>query len=436
MPVTLPHFHSILAPYSPILRIALFLAREQQSGQQHHKALLQLVSVEAAMRALAGLQGRSMFEGSNVLEVEYSGLKELRISRQTERAADYTAAAQGERGSRGGAAAAAGQRETRPLLAFDGAVLGPQPPARAAPAPIIRLALPSAPPASPASLPPPLSPAPAAAACVLLVSNLEPARISIEHVFSLFSLYGNPLRVRLMKSRAAALVQMQSQQQASTALQHLHCLPLHGRSLAVSRSHHAAITPPSPASPDAQLCRDYAAPHLLHRFKQSLPASLPPPSATLYVVGLPDSCSGEQLAAAFAPFQTGAEPVRAELLEASHGRRQGRVWLAGLEAAVSALLAMDDAPFMGRSIRVAFSDGARGKRAGTAAAAAAATAGPAAAKQAWERKEAEEQEEQTQERKEERKEEEEAQPAASAGRLRLAAAAASGSVDEPQTAAL
>ena len=64
---------------------------------------------------------------------------------------------------------------------------------------------------------------------------------------TLFSLYGNPLRIKLLYRvvKGAAFIQMQTTEQAVQALHYLNGLPLHDRSLSISHSKNHEISPPA-----------------------------------------------------------------------------------------------------------------------------------------------------------------------------------------------
>ena len=397
IPIEISHFQSIVAPLSPIDRILIF-----QSKSGDWKALLQLPSVEAGQRVKGGLEGREMFEGCNRLEVEYSELSELHIGKASDKAQDYTVARRetadgaGVAGRGGHAVAGLGsQRDSRPLLPMDGHSYGgwqqqqpPPPPhhSHTMPPPYIAPAqppqmtirpIPNAsarspppshwdppPPAYHSAHPPPPPPQPShppsGPSPVLLVSNLDPSRITLEHLMTLFSLYGNPLRIKLLyRSKGASFIQMQTAEQAVQALQYLNGLPLHDRSLSISHSKNHEISPPvsTPAAAGTEpteLYRDYPYPHLVHRYKHTYDVSkLHPPSPTLYIVGLPLQAAMVEVVEAFSAWERGGEKVKVELYEVG-GRKQGRVNMSGVKEAVAAMIALDDRIVGGRNIRVAF----------------------------------------------------------------------------------
>ena len=223
------------------------------------------------------------------------------------------------------------------------------------PAPYHPIHQPPPPPPPPHPSQPPSGPSP-----VLLVSNLDPSRITLEHLMTLFSLYGNPVRIKLLyKNKGAAFIQMQTAEQAVQALHFLNGLPLHDRSLSISHSKNHKISPPATPPPasttdPAELYRDYPYPHLVHRYKHSYdPSKLHPPSPTLYIVGLPLQAAVGEVVETFSGWERGGERVKVELYEVG-GRKQGRVNMSGVKEAVAAMIALDDRVVGGRNIRVAF----------------------------------------------------------------------------------
>lgn len=178
---------------------------------------------------------------------------------------------------------------------------------------------------------------------------------------TLFSLYGNPLRIKLLykTAKGAAFIQMQTAEQAVQAMHHLNSLPLHDRSLSISHSKNHEISPPANPPPASatdptELYRDYPYPHLVHRYKHTYdPSKLHPPSATLYIVGLPLGVAVGEVVEAFSAWEKGGERVKVELYDVG-GRKQGRVNMSGVKEAVAAMVALDDRSVGGRNIRVAF----------------------------------------------------------------------------------
>ncbi|XP_059219035.1 polypyrimidine tract-binding protein 2 isoform X2 [Stomoxys calcitrans] len=137
---------------------------------------------------------------------------------------------------------------------------------------------------------------------VLLVSNLNEEMVTPDALFTLFGVYGDVQRVKILYNKKdSALIQMAEPQQAYLAMNHLDKLRLWGKSIRVMASKHQTVQLPKEGQPDAGLTRDYSQ-NPLHRFKK--PGSknyqnIYPPSATLHLSNIPSSCTEEDIKEAF-----------------------------------------------------------------------------------------------------------------------------------------
>ncbi|XP_073817319.1 polypyrimidine tract-binding protein 1 heph isoform X2 [Musca autumnalis] len=137
---------------------------------------------------------------------------------------------------------------------------------------------------------------------VLLVSNLNEEMVTPDALFTLFGVYGDVQRVKILYNKKdSALIQMAEPQQAYLAMNHLDKLRLWGKAIRVMASKHQAVQLPKEGQPDAGLTRDYSQ-NPLHRFKK--PGSknyqnIYPPSATLHLSNIPSSCTEEDIKEAF-----------------------------------------------------------------------------------------------------------------------------------------
>ncbi|XP_058975285.1 polypyrimidine tract-binding protein 2-like isoform X7 [Musca domestica] len=137
---------------------------------------------------------------------------------------------------------------------------------------------------------------------VLLVSNLNEEMVTPDALFTLFGVYGDVQRVKILYNKKdSALIQMAEPQQAYLAMNHLDKLRLWGKAVRVMASKHQAVQLPKEGQPDAGLTRDYSQ-NPLHRFKK--PGSknyqnIYPPSATLHLSNIPSSCTEEDIKEAF-----------------------------------------------------------------------------------------------------------------------------------------
>ncbi|XP_039295787.1 polypyrimidine tract-binding protein 1 isoform X3 [Nilaparvata lugens] len=138
--------------------------------------------------------------------------------------------------------------------------------------------------------------------CVLLVSNLNEEMVTPDALFTLFGVYGDVLRVKILYNKKdSALVQMAEPQHAHLAMVHMDKLRLFGKQMRVMVSKHQTVQLPKEGQPDAGLTKDYTS-SSLHRFKK--PGSknyhnIYPPSQTLHLSNIPPNITEEEIKEAF-----------------------------------------------------------------------------------------------------------------------------------------
>lgn len=119
----------------------------------------------------------------------------------------------------------------------------------------------------------------------ILVSNLDEEKVTPEGLFTLFGVYGNVHRVKILYNKKDnALVQMAEPQQAQQAISYLDKAKLWGKVLRVAQSKHQVIQMPKDGqTQDSNLTKDFVnSPH--HRFKrQSSKNYIFPPTAVLHL---------------------------------------------------------------------------------------------------------------------------------------------------------
>ncbi|KAL0277871.1 UNVERIFIED_CONTAM: hypothetical protein PYX00_004998 [Menopon gallinae] len=137
---------------------------------------------------------------------------------------------------------------------------------------------------------------------VLLVSNLNQKMVTPDALFTLFGVYGDVQRVKIMYNKKdSALVQMAEPLQANIAMTYLDKLRVYGKIINVMPSKHMLVQLPKDGQPDAGLTKDYSN-SSLHRFKK--PGSknyqnIYPPSSTLHLSNIPPTVSEEDIKEAF-----------------------------------------------------------------------------------------------------------------------------------------
>ncbi|XP_011050684.1 PREDICTED: polypyrimidine tract-binding protein 1 isoform X4 [Acromyrmex echinatior] len=142
----------------------------------------------------------------------------------------------------------------------------------------------------------------AQASAVLLVSNLNEEMVTPDALFTLFGVYGDVQRVKILYNKKdSALIQMAEPHQALLALTHMDKLRVFGKQIKVMLSKHQTVQLPKEGQPDAGLTKDYTN-STLHRFKK--PGSknyqnIYPPSSTLHLSNIPATVAEEEIKDAF-----------------------------------------------------------------------------------------------------------------------------------------
>ncbi|KAK6940043.1 hypothetical protein RJ641_029574 [Dillenia turbinata] len=213
-PITVEVLHQVFSPHGFVEKIVTF---QKSAGFQ---ALIQYQSHQSALIARSSLQGRNIYDGCCQLDIQFSNLDELQVNYNNERSRDFTnpslPSEQRGRSSQGGYG--------------DIAVALPQ----MANAAVIASAFGG-------GLPPGISGT--NDRCTVLVSNLNPDRIDEDKLFNLFSIYGNIVRIKLLRNKPDhALIQMGDGFQAELAVHFLKGAMLFGKRLEVNFSKHPNIT--------------------------------------------------------------------------------------------------------------------------------------------------------------------------------------------------
>ncbi|CAH2292930.1 polypyrimidine tract-binding 1 [Pelobates cultripes] len=296
-PVTLDVLHQIFSKFGTVLKIITFTKNNQ------FQALLQYSDPVSAQHAKLSLDGQNIYNACCTLRIDFSKLTSLNVKYNNDKSRDYT---------RPDLPSGDGQPSLDQTIAAFGApgLISANPYASAGFPPtfaiqqgvhgtLTQLALPSA------------AAAAAAAAgrlgihglgipgnSVLLVSNLNPERVTPQCLFILFGVYGDVHRVKILfNKKENALVQMADGNQAQLAMSHLNGQRLHGKPLRITVSKHQTVQLPREGQEDQGLTKDYGS-SPLHRFKK--PGSknfqnIFPPSATLHLSNIPPTVSEEDL---------------------------------------------------------------------------------------------------------------------------------------------
>ncbi|XP_067214972.1 polypyrimidine tract-binding protein 2 isoform X5 [Linepithema humile] len=322
-PITLDILYQIFTRFGKVLKIVTF------TKNSSFQALIQYADMLSAQTAKFSLDGQNVYNSCCTLRIDYSKMQNLNVKYNNDKSRDYTNPNLPTGDANLDAASLALGGELLPQLLMGA---GSQPRARipvesiagapgVLPTPFAAMhGLPS-PLAGPYNgVPPagglaglggfPLGAAglgvrvqgSAQASAVLLVSNLNEEMVTPDALFTLFGVYGDVQRVKILYNKKdSALIQMAEPHQALLALTHMDKLRVFGKQIKVMLSKHQTVQLPKEGQPDAGLTKDYTN-STLHRFKK--PGSknyqnIYPPSATLHLSNIPATVAEEEIKEAF-----------------------------------------------------------------------------------------------------------------------------------------
>ncbi|XP_022657533.1 polypyrimidine tract-binding protein 3-like isoform X2 [Varroa destructor] len=355
-PVSLELLHNIFSRIGKVLKIVTF------NKNNTFQALVQFSDAMAAQAAKMTLDGQHIYNGCCTLRIEYSKLQQLNVKYNNDKSRDFTnpslptgdpaldtlglanplgmlhspfAGLSSHLSAAFGTQGLQGLPNMQSLPGLGSFALNPA--AQALGVAGLRL------PGNPQS-------------CVLLVSNLNEQTVTPDALFTLFGVYGDVIRVKILfNKKDSALIQMAEPQQAQLAMTHLDKIKLFGKQLRVTPSKHHMVQLPKEGQPDAGLTKDYIS-SSLHRFKK--PGSknyqnIYPPSATLHLSNIPPTCSEEQIRESFTSLGCG-NIVAFKFFPKD--RKMALLQLPSIEEAVIALIKMHNFQLSDSShLRVSFS---------------------------------------------------------------------------------
>ncbi|CAO1427123.1 unnamed protein product [Diamesa hyperborea] len=372
-PVSLEILHQIFQRFGKVLKIVTF------TKNNSFQALIQYPDAQTAQHAKQTLDGQNIYNGCCTLRIDNSKLTALNVKYNNDKSRDFTnpTLPAGEPGSDLIASAgglvnasdllllAAGQRPTltRDRLVNGMSTQGVLPPfAIGLGNPALANAYGGGMPslgafalaqtgalgnANPGAL--------RGLSNVLLISNLNEEMVTPGALFTLFGVYGDVQRVKILYNKKdSALIQMAEPHQAYLAMTHLDKLRIWSKQIRVMASKHQAVQLPKEGQPDAGLTRDYSQ-NPLHRFKK--PGSknyqnIYPPSATLHLSNIPATVTEDEIKDA---FTTHSFEVKAfKFFPKDH--KMALLQLSSIEEAVQALIQMHNHQLSeSNHLRVSFS---------------------------------------------------------------------------------
>ncbi|KAF7202903.1 polypyrimidine tract-binding protein 1 isoform X3 [Nothobranchius furzeri] len=341
-PVTLDALCQIFSKFGTVLRIIIFTKNNQ------FQALLQYSDGSSAQASKLSLDGQNIYNGCCTLRISFSKLTSLNVKYNNEKSRDFTRpelpsgesqpamehpamAAAFTPGIISAAPYAGATHAFPPAFTIQPAVSSPYPglTVPALPGALASLALPTA-----ARLGFPVIPA---GHSVLLISNLNPERVTPHCLFILFGVYGDVMRVKILfNKKENALVQMSDSTQAQIAMSHLNGQRLHGKPLRITLSKHTSVQLPREGHEDQGLTKDFSS-SPLHRFKK--PGSknysnIFPPSATLHLSNIPPSVVEDDLKRLFS--SSGAAVKAFKFFQKDH--KMALIQMGSVEEAIDCLI--------------------------------------------------------------------------------------------------
>ncbi|KAJ3687861.1 hypothetical protein LUZ61_017025 [Rhynchospora tenuis] len=327
-PITVEVLHQVFSPHGFVEKIVTF---QKTAGFQ---ALIQYQSRQSALQARTSLQGRNIYDGCCQLDIQFSNLNELQVNYNNDRSRDFTnpSLPTEQRG-----------RSSQVGYGDGGSIYAIQPGSRVAFAQMGNIAAIAA--AFGGGLPPGITGT--NDRCTILATNLNPEKVDEDKLFNLFSLYGNIVRIKILKNKPDhALVQMGEGLQAELAAHFLRGAMLFGNKMEVNFSKYPNITP----APDAH---EYAN-SSLNRFHNNAIKNYRyccAPTKMIHLSSLPPEIAEDEVVA---HVEEHGRVVNSKLYEVN-GKKQALVQFENEEQATEALVCKHATTLDRSVIRISFS---------------------------------------------------------------------------------
>ncbi|KAL6984274.1 hypothetical protein U1Q18_017651, partial [Sarracenia purpurea var. burkii] len=331
-PITVEVLHQVFSPHGFVEKIVTF---QKSAGFQ---ALIQYQLRQSAVSARNSLQGRNIYDGCCQLDIQFSNLDELQVNYNNERSRDFTNPSLPSEQKGRSSQDQPGYADAGGMYALQAsgtrAVGFPQMGNAAAIAAAFG-----------GGLPPGISGT--NDRCTVLVSNLNPDRIDEDKLFNLFSIYGNIVRIKLLRNKPDhALVQMGDGFQAELAVHFLKGATLFGKRLEVNFSKHANITTGADT-------HEYSNSNL-NRFNRNAAKNYRyccSPTKMIHLSTLPQDVTEEEIVAHLEEHGT---IVNTKLFE-MNGKKQALILFENEEQATEALVCKHASSLGDSMIRISFS---------------------------------------------------------------------------------
>ncbi|KAM8726905.1 polypyrimidine tract-binding protein 2-like isoform X2 [Acanthopagrus latus] len=319
-PVTLDVLQQIFSKFGTVMKIITFTKNNQ------FQALLQFSDPVNAQQAKLSLDGQNIYNSCCTLRIDFSKLVNLNVKYNNDKSRDYT---------RPDLPTGDGESANK-----DHSLLGaisPLSAAAAAAAAAGRVALSGS-----------------GVSGVLLASNLNEEMVTPQSLFTLFGVYGDVQRVKILYNKKdSALIQLSDGNQAQLAMSHLNGQKVFGKVMRVTLSKHQTVALPREGLDDQLLTKDFSG-SPLHRFKK--PGSknfqnIFPPSATLHLSNIRDGVGEDDLRLL---FSNSGGTVKA--FKFFQDRKMSLIQMSSVEEAIQALMDLHNYDMGGNHhLKVSFS---------------------------------------------------------------------------------
>ena len=358
-PITLDVLHTIFSKFGIVVKTITFNKNNQ------FQALIQMGDAVQSQAAKLALDGQNIYNGCCTLRIENSKLSSLYVKYNNDKSRDYTRSDLPS-GAGAGILGAPG-----PLLQSNSSLLSS--PLQAQLAAVLQQAQLGLPSGRSNSMKNSLrgqmnrssfnssmnsfsSMSHQNESSVLLVSNLNEEKITPNILFTLFGVYGDVIRVKILfQKQNTALVQMVDSSQAQTAMRYLHGKNFFDSPLHIVISKHNHVQMPKEDQEGSNLTQDYTN-SPLHRFKK--PGSknfqnIFPPTDVLHLSNIPPEVNEEELTEHFSQYGT----VK-KFKFFPKDRRMALIQLSSLDEAIVCLVMLHDFMLSDTNhLRVSFSKG-------------------------------------------------------------------------------
>ncbi|CAL5185409.1 unnamed protein product [Lathyrus oleraceus] len=328
-PITVDVLQQVFSPHGYVEKVVTF---QKSAGFQ---ALIQYETRQSAITARTALQGRNIYDGCCQLDIQFSNLDELQVNYNNDRSRDFTNpnlpteqkgrpsqsgyGDAGMYGVQGSGPRSAGFSQMGNAAAVAAAFGGDFPPGITG----------------------------TNERCTILVTNLNPDRIDEDKLFNLFSIYGNIVRVKILRNKPDhALVQMGDGFQAELAVYFLKGSMLFGKRMEVNFSKHPNITQGADT-------HEYISSNL-NRFNRNAAKNYRyccSPTRIIHLSSLPQDINEEEIANL---LQEHGIIVNCKVFE-MNGKKQALVQFESEEEATEALVCKHATPLSGSVVRISFS---------------------------------------------------------------------------------